>query len=205
MTKTVRRFVLLVVTPAAVAVSAAPAASAAQVSFTNWSVSGKVHLAKLNQDVTLPPGATFNGTLDTATEQLTGHVRVPRFTQRLKVLNTVPVDATLDLVEAAPTSATVSLGGTTTIDGQSSLTVFIRRLQSPLLALNLVSSQCHTSAPVVLPLHYSGPPNFASGFTFTGTTTIPPLTQCGLSTSLLNLLMAGPGNTFSVHIAPPTI
>jgi hypothetical protein len=181
---------------------AAPAAHAAQVPFNDWTVKGKLGLAKLHQDVTLPPGGTFNGSLETTTEQLTGHVAIPRFTSRLTVLG-FPVDATLDLVEAGPATARVVLGGTTTIDGQSALTVYIRKLRSPYLPLNLVSSRCRTSAPVVLPLHYAGPLDLVNGFTFSGKTTIPPLTGCGLTTPVLNLVMAGPNNPFSVTIAPP--
>jgi hypothetical protein len=203
MTSRLRRAAVVVAVLAAILAYSAPTAAAAEIRFTNWVVSGNLHLKKLNQDVVLPPGSAFNGVLDTTTSRLTGHVTVPRFTSRLRVLGTVPADATIDLVEAAPASARVVLGGTTTIDGSASAFVFIRRLQSPLLPLNLVSSQCRTSAPVVLPLRYSGPPDFVNGFTFRGTTTIPPLTRCGLATSLLTLFMSGPDNGFSINIKPP--
>jgi hypothetical protein len=194
-----RRAALLVLAALAVA---APAANAAQVPFPNWTVKGDLTVAKLKQKVTLPPGSRFDGVLDTTTQQLTGHVTVPTFTARFTVLG-LPADATLDLVEARPASARVELGGTTTIDGESAFVIHIRKLKSPLLPLNLAGSSCRTSAPVVLPLHYSGPPDFVNGFSFTGTTTIPSLTGCGLATPLLNALMAGPNNPFSVTIAPP--
>jgi hypothetical protein len=181
---------------------AAPAAQAAEVPFPNWTVKGKLTVAKLKQDVVLPPGSHFDGVLDTTTQQLTGHVVVPTFTARFTVLG-LPADATIDLVEAGPSTAKVVLGGTTTIDGQSAFTIYIRKLKSPLLPLNLVGGSCRTSAPVVLPLHYKGPLDFVNGFTFTGTTTIPSLTGCGLATPLLTALMAGPNNPFSVGIAPP--
>ena len=199
--RTVRRAVALVAALAAVG-WAAPAAQAAAIPFTNWTVKGNLTVAKLKQDVVLPPGSTFNGVLETTTQQLTGHVAVPRFTTRFTVLG-VPADATLELVESGPATAKVVLGGTTTIDGQSPFTIHIRKLKSPLLPLNLVGGNCRTSAPVVLPLHYSGPLDLVNGFTFTGTTTIPALTGCGLATPLLNALMAGPNNPFSVGISPP--
>jgi hypothetical protein len=56
---------------------------------------------------------------------------------------------------------------------------------------------------VVLPLNFTGPLSLSSPLTFSGTTAIPLLRGCGLATPLLNLLMAGPGNGFSVTIAPP--
>jgi hypothetical protein len=199
--RTARRAVLFTAALAAIG-SAVPAAQAAEIPFPGWTVKGDLTVAKLKQKVTLPPGSRFDGVLDTTTQQLTGHVVVPRFTTRFTVLG-VPADATLELVEAGPSTAKVVLGGTTTIDGQSAFVIHIRRLSSPLLPLNLVRGSCRTSAPVVLPLHYKGPPDFANGFTFTGVTTIPSLTGCGLATPLLNLLMAGPNNPFSVTIAPP--
>ncbi len=199
--KAARRAATLTVALAAMG-TVAPAANAAEIPFTGWTVKGDLTVAKLNQKVTLPPGSRFDGVLETTTQQLTGHVAVPQFTTRFTVLG-VPADATLELVEAGPSTAKVVLGGTTTIDGQSAFVIHIRKLKSPLLPLNLVGGNCRTSAPVVLPLHYSGPPDFAKGFAFTGTTTIPSLTGCGLATPLLNALMAGPNNPFSVAIAPP--
>jgi hypothetical protein len=127
---------------------------------------------------------------------------VPVFKARLTVFG-IPADATLELVETSPVSGTVVLGGTTTIDGTSSFLIRIRKLASPYLPLNLVASRCQTAEPVTLQLHYSGPPDFANGFAFAGATTIPRLTGCGLTTPLLTALMSGPGNPFSVRIAPP--
>jgi hypothetical protein len=203
MTSRLRRAAAVAAVLVAILAYSAPTAPAAEVRFSNWIVFGNLHLKKLNQDVVLPRGSAFNGVLDTTTGRLIGHVTVPRFTSRLIVLGAVPADATIDLVEAAPASARVVLGGTTTIDGEASAFVYIRRLQSPLLPLNLVSGQCRTSAPLVLPLHYSGPPDFVNGFTFRGTTTIPALRGCGLSTPLLTLFMSGPDNRFSITIKPP--
>ena len=56
---------------------------------------------------------------------------------------------------------------------------------------------------MTLALHYSGPLDLAAGFTFTGTTTIPRLTGCGLTTPLLTALLSGPGNAFTVRLSPP--
>ena len=115
----------------------------------------------------------------------------------------VPADATLELVESGPATAQVVLGGTTTIDGQSPFTIHIRKLKSPLAAAEpggrrLPHQRAGGAAAPLL-----GPLDLVNGFTFTGTTTIPSLTGCGLATPLLNALMAGPNNPFSVGIAPP--
>ena len=181
----------------------ASSASAQSIPFSHWNATGSLTLKKLNQSVAFPAGSEFNGALDVPTRKLTGHVTVPVFTARLNVLG-IPADATLELVETSPVAGTVVLGGTTTIDATSSFLIRIRRVASPYLPLNLVASRCQTADPVTLQLHYSGPPDFANGFAFAGTTTIPRLTGCGLTTPLLTALMSGPGNPFSVRIAPPS-
>jgi hypothetical protein len=184
------------------ALAAAPA-SAATLPFDNWTVSGTLTIKKLQQSVSFPPGSAFNGSSDLTAGTLTGHVTVPTFTAHLKVLG-LPVDATLELIEAAPVSGTVKLGGAfVAISSTSSFYIRIRRLASPLLPLNLVASRCQTSSPVTLALLYWDRLDLAKGFRFTGTTTIPPLTGCGATTPLLNSLMAGPGNAFDVKLAPP--
>ena len=124
--KAARRAATLTVLLAAMG-TVAPAANAAEIPFTGWTVKGDLTVAKLNQKVTLPPGSRFDGVLETTTQQLTGHVAVPQFTTRFTVLG-VPADATLELVEAGPSTAKVVLGGTTTIDGQSAFVIHIRKL-----------------------------------------------------------------------------
>ncbi len=201
-----RRLLTVAVATMAVGLGAASAASAADfvVPFNNWAVSGSLTIAKLHQSATLPPGGTFNGSADLTTGTLTGDVSIPQFTTQLTVLG-VPVDATLQFVEAKPASGTVAVSsGTATINATASAFVKLTRLSSPFLpVLNLAGNSCQTSSPVVLPLNYSGPLSLTTGFTFNGTTTIPPLEHCGLATPLLNLLMAGPNNPFTVTIAPP--
>ncbi len=190
---------------AAVLFLAASSASAATVPFNNWTVSGGLTIAKLHQSATLPAGSTFNGTADLTAGTITGNVSIPQFTTTLTVLG-LPVNATLQFVQARPVSGTIVLNGVTaTVSGTAADVVHITRLSSPFLPLlNLAGPRCQTSAPVVLPLEVTGNvlTLLADGFTTSGKTTIPPLQGCGLATPLLNLLMAGPNNPFSITLAP---
>jgi hypothetical protein len=206
MLRSVRRAACLawLVTAVVLAVSAASASADATVPFNNWTVSGSLTLAKLHQAATLPSGATFNGSADLTTGTLTGNVSIPQFTTRLYVLG-LPVDATLQFVQAAPVSGTLTINGSNaTVTATASEYVHLTRLSSPLLPLNLVGNGCQTSAPVSLPLSTTGNvfTLIGQGFTATGSTTIPPLENCGLATPLLNWLMAGPNNPFSITLAP---
>lgn len=65
-------------------------------------------------------------------------------------------------------------------------------------------SQCKTIDPVNISLQTPNGQTFAplGGGTVAGVYALPPLTQCGALTSILNLFLAGPGNTISVDLTP---
>ena len=49
----------------------------------------------------------------------------------------------------------------------------------------------------------NGTANLSGASTFSSTYTIPDLANCGLATTALNLVIPGPGNTFSAVVQPP--
>jgi hypothetical protein len=201
-----RRLLVVAAVIASGLAAGVPAASADTViPFTNWQVSRNLSLAKLDQSVNLPARSTFNGSVDLTTDTLSGNVNIPQFTSQLSVLG-VPADATLQFVPVQPVIGTFTLGSpNSTIAASTSAIIRIARLSSPLLPiLNLVPPSCETASPVVLPLDFSGPVSLTSPLTFRGTTTIPLLRDCGLATPLLDGLMSGPGNAFTVTISPPS-
>jgi hypothetical protein len=182
------------------ALAAAGAASAdVVVPLQNYVVGGTLGLAKLDQNVTLPSGSSFNGSADLTTGQLSGHVSIPTFTATIRVL-LIPTQATLQLVEAQPVTGTFTLNsnGTVTVASTTSSTIYIRRLGVGPLS---VPSTCRTAAPVALALNSTG--TLSGGFRFQGTTTIPPLTGCGLLGPTLSLLLSGPENPYNLTLAPP--
>jgi hypothetical protein len=198
-----RRAVLaLAVALMAACVGSAPAASAADVvlPFDNYQVGGSLTVKKLNQSITLPTGSTFNGSANVTQGTLSGHVSIPTFTSTIRVLG-VPTHVTTQLVEAQPVQGTVKLDPdfTTHIRSTTSAILYIRKLRLGLLS---VPTTCRTSAPIQLTLNYDGP--FAFPINFDGTTTIPPLTGCGLLGPTLGLLLSGPGNPYHITLSPPS-
>jgi hypothetical protein len=121
----------------------------------------------------------------------------------VKVLG-VPTRIGLRVTEVSPTTGTVALNpdGTVTTDVTVTGDIRIRTLSLGLLTIP-AGFNCHTSSPVVLPLHFQGPLDLAKGFAFSGTYDLPRLTGCGLLTPTLNLLMAGPNNPFNITLKPP--
>jgi hypothetical protein len=184
-------------------------ASAAQADFiaqfTNWKVGGSLGVKKLNQSIVLPPGSAFNGSANLDQGTLTGHTRIPDFDAPLTVLG-IPTKASLSITEAAPTSGTLTGNpdGTVTTDATVSSIIRIRKLSIGVLGIP-PGANCHSSSPVVLPLHNTDTLGsiLLHGTQFSGTYTITPFTGCGLLTPVINLLMAGPNNQFTVSLKPP--
>lgn len=181
-------------------VAAAPAAADAVLPLQNYAVGGSIHLAKLGDTVNLPAGSTFNGSADVTTGKLTGDVSIPEFSTTIPVLG-LPARATLQLVESQPSAGTFTLNanGTITVNATSTATLYIRRLG---LLFVSVPSTCRTSAPIVLALDGTG--SLTAGFAFAGTTTISPLTGCGVLGPALSLLLSGPGNAYHITLTPPS-
>jgi hypothetical protein len=67
-------------------------------------------------------------------------------------------------------------------------------------AVNLVGDSCRTSRPVRVRM--TGPASLTEPSRFRGTYTIPPLENCGASTTVLNQMFPGPGNTFTAVASP---
>jgi hypothetical protein len=198
----VRRAVLgTAVAVLAAGVVSAPAASAADVvlPFTNYQVGGSLTVKKLNQSITLPAGSTFNGSANLTTSELSGHVFIPEFTSTIRVLG-IPTRVTTKLDEAQPTQGTISIDSTGVhIRSTTSAILRIKKLRLGLLS---VPTTCRTAEPIQLTLNYDGPLSYP--LAFDGTTTIPPLTGCGLLGPTLGTLLSGPGNAYHVTLAPPS-
>jgi len=186
---------------AACAISASTASAADTVlPFTNYQVGGSLTIKKLNQSITLPAASTFNGSANVTQGTLSGHVSVPEFTSTIRVLG-IPTQVTTKLEEVQPVQGTLKLDPDFTTHIRSTTTAILRitRLRIGLLS---VPTTCRTASPILLTLNYDGP--FAFPIAFNGTTTIPPLTGCGLLGPTLGLLLSGPGNAYHVTLSPPS-
>jgi hypothetical protein len=185
----------------AAGVVSVPAASAADVilPFTNYQVGGSLTVKKLNQSITLPAGSTFNGSANLTTFELSGHVFIPEFTSTIRVLG-VPTQVTTKLDEAQPAQGTIKVDSTGVhIRSTTSAILRIKKLRLGLLG---VPTTCRTADPIQLTLNYDGPLTYP--LAFDGTTTIPPLTGCGLLGPTVGALLSGPGNAYHVTLAPPS-
>jgi hypothetical protein len=178
----------------------APAASADPDIPINQNIDATTHIAKLNQTIETT-GGTLSGTLDLGTGELTGTLTLPPSETQLSLAGLGLATVGTEVVPTGPISGHVDLA-TSTITTSSSFHLkikYVRLLGLPFL--NLVGNRCQTSRPITLDA--SGPIDLATqSGTMEGQFEIPPLQNCGLATSLLNPLVAGPGNTFTATATP---
>ena len=187
---------------AAIVVSGAVSAPAANadviIQFNNYQVGGSLTVKKLDQDVNLPAGSTFNGTANLTTHRLDGHVAIPRFTSTITIAG-IPTQVTTQLKEVHPVKGTLTLGQSATqINATTSAWLYIRKLHLGELS---VPTTCRTANPILLHMDFDGPLFYP--IAFDGTTTIPPLIHCGLLGPTLSTLMSGPDNPYHLTLAPP--
>jgi hypothetical protein len=174
--------------------------------FQNWVLSGSLTVKKLGEKITLPAGSTFNGKA-TIPGTLEGNTSVPPFKASVKLFSLLPTTLGITFTESGPATATVTpaAGGNLTIKGSAKDTIGITGVG--LLGLNIPVS-CTTSSPVTFPLEATLPAtDLATGASFSGTTTLPSV-NCtggllgGLFGSVITELLAGPGNAYTLTIAP---
>jgi len=186
--------------------TATPSSGDWLVALNKWPVSAWVHLKAMDATLDLPSNASFTGATDITTQQLVnGELSVPTFSTTVYAYGLIPMGITQTLVQEGPANGTAVLdtSGNLHITASASAEILLPNLS--FLGINLVSSSCRTSSPVTFPLSFNGPiSSLGDGqLTFTGSTTFPTLTGCGLLTPVLNLLFPGPGQTFSFTVSPP--
>jgi hypothetical protein len=95
--------------------------------------------------------------------------------------------------------------GGTSHEGRMSATVTVDASITAVRAagLTLISGRsCRTAAHAVVPLHSEPGFNLERGGRLAGVYRRPPFTGCGWMTPLVNLLVAGPGNTVVIDLIP---
>jgi hypothetical protein len=179
----------------------------------NWLVAGTVHLNKLNQELTLPAGSTFNGAanlnLETATGPLTGSIAVPPFSETAKILG-IPVTVGLEFSEVGTIAGSIEPSKTVAGDLALSAPYDTNIHFTSLKILGItVPTKCVTAEPVAFNfLTNLTVEELATGWHFAGTTTIPTVKCEGgslgtLEAAIYTGLYSGPNNTFAISITPP--
>jgi hypothetical protein len=190
----------LVFTALSGSVALAPSASADPDLPINWLVDAETHVAGLNQDVSVT-GGTFEGSVDLATGEVTGDLTLPPATTQVKLGSLPLANTAFEVTPVGSPTGTVDLS-TLTITLTSTFDIEIPYLRPTLLPINLVGDRCQTQEPITLTM--TGEVDLVNGTTLSGEYEIPRFKDCGLLvTPILNLIVPGPGNTFTATARPP--
>jgi lysophospholipase L1-like esterase len=179
----------------------------------NWVVSGSLTPKRLNQAIALPEGSTFNG--EAAIDVLTGSgtiegtTTVPAFEAPIKILG-IPAKVGLTVTQVGTSAGTIS--PSTTLAGGLSVSL-PTQLNLGVTSFTIfglkIPNQCQTAEPLSLNLsdNLTIEELDSTGLHFTGSTTIPRVKCEGplgiVEEAVLSSLISGPGNAYSINIAPP--
>jgi hypothetical protein len=152
----------------------------------------------LSQTIVVPQG-TLKGSINANTGILKGNLKLPPASSTVKLAGIGLAKATFTMVPTKPVIGKINFNNFT-MTSTSVFNIHVNSVDPVGTSLNLVGNSCTTSQPVTLKL--GGALDIFGSSTFSGTYTIPPLANCGLSTVVLNQLLAGPGNTLTATFAP---
>lgn len=177
------------------------------VSLDDWQLDANIKLSTLDQTVQLPEDSTFTADTDMTAGTLDGTLDVPGFTSKLNIIG-IPLDVRLQVEPVGRTSGSVALDneGRLSVDALSRTDIFVRSAGFGWLQIPF---GCRTSSPVDFPINFNGPVSSLGdgNLIFTGTTSFPSMTGCGLFNALFTTLMSGPGQQYSFTVKPqaPTL
>ena len=195
-----RKFAIAVLAVMAISPLAIQSASAdsSELYRFDYLVNATTTLKKLNQTITVPQG-TFKGVIDFGTGNLIGDIKLPPATFTFSLVGIGLVTATAKIIPIKHTHGTVDLNDFY-VSATSSFNIAITDMHLTGTTKNLVGTACTTASPITVTM--VGPASFGGPSTFSGTFVMQKLKTCGLPTTALNLLMPGPGNTFTAVATP---
>jgi hypothetical protein len=166
----------------------------------DYTVDASTTLKKLDKTVVVPPGS-FIGGINLTTGKLSGKLTLPPASTTVSLAGIGLVTATFVLSPVGKITGHVNFS-TFEVTSTAKFNVLVTSVEPLGLPVNIVGNSCGTSTPVSVT--FSGKFSLSGSSAFSGTYTIPPLSNCELATPALNLLIPGPGNVFSATFAPAT-
>ncbi|MDQ1511360.1 MAG: hypothetical protein QOG50_3204 [Actinomycetota bacterium] len=203
-----RRLAVLLIAVSSVAMGAAvisPAGANTYSYLFNYNVDATTHLKTLDQTIVIK-GGSFSGGIDLTGSgveaPLRGSIKLPDAHFTYRAAGILPlINATARIVPIKAVTGVLNLA-TVVVTATATFNIRIVNAYATGTTTNLVGDGCITATPLSVTM--SGPAAFGGPSTFSGTFTMPPLKNCGLGTTALNLVMPGPGNTFSAVATPKT-
>jgi hypothetical protein len=161
-----------------------------------YTVSGFLTVRRDSMRVPLSGSLALRADLDSGL--FTGDLVLDRSTASRTVAGVTLFTAAVQIAAESPVLGVVK-------DGQVYATVTVDAVITEVRSAGrtLISSDsCRTASHAAVPLHSETGFGLERGGRLAGTYHRPPFTGCGWATPLINLLVAGPGNTVVIDLVP---
>lgn len=173
----------------------------------SYGLAGSTHIKKAYGDVSL--SGAIDAVLDLASGMFTADLSLAPTSGSFRILwgwKLVTADADIEFEPTGETAGTLAPDGTLSADTQ--MYIKLPKVKMKLFGFSLPvggGDQCRTSEPVSIALQSPEGETFdplGAGGSLTGTYDLPALENCGGLTDLLNVFMAGSGNTIDLSLTP---
>jgi hypothetical protein len=202
-TRRVRRTAVAALTAVTVGtglVALAGPAAAKPILHVAYRAKGTSTIAKTNSSVLLGPTTLTSAV--TKTGSLTGTMPLPPTSTTFSALGLLPVSATVTFAEVGKIKGKLFANPKPAVSADSAYAIGLSNVTVAGIPTP-VGSNCATTQPVQIDVASpTGKPfDLTKGGVLTGTYTIGDFANCGLTTTLINLLVPGPGNTVSLTLS----
>ncbi|SDP69360.1 hypothetical protein SAMN05192558_11249 [Actinokineospora alba] len=160
----------------------------------SYTVKGKTYIKKLNASAVIGPGR-LDAKVKLAEGTFAGDLSLPSTKINFALFGFLPAQASVKIVPAGQVTGTIAADGSV----KSNVAVDLLLVDVKVFGLPIVGgSSCKSSTSVAL----ASNPGFnpATGGTLSGTYDIRPFANCGMFTSVINSLTAGPGNKIEIAL-----
>ncbi len=172
-----------------------------------YGLAGSTHIKKAYGDVSL--SGAIDAVLDLATGMFTADLSLVPTSGSFRILwgwKLVTAEADIEFEPVGETTGTLATDGTLSADTE--MYIKLPSVKMKMFGLPLPvggGDECRTSEPVSISLQTPEGQTFdplGAGGSLAGTYDLPPLENCGGLTDLLNVFMAGSGNTINLSLTP---
>ena len=172
-----------------------------------YALSGSTHIKKAYGDVSL--SGTIDALLDLASGDFTADLALDPSSGSFRILygwKLVTADADIEFEPVGETTGNIGAGNVLTAETQ--MYIKLPKVKMKFFGISLPvggGDECRTSEPVSIQLASPEGESFdplGAGGNLVGTYDLPGLENCGGLTDLLNVFMAGSGNTIELSLDP---
>ncbi|MCG8394458.1 MAG: choice-of-anchor D domain-containing protein [Pseudomonadales bacterium] len=172
-----------------------------------YALTGNTHIKKARGDVDL--SGEINALLNLATGDFTADLALEPTSGSFRILfgwKRVTAEADIDFEPVGETTGNLGAGGNLT--AETEMYIKLPKVEMSIFGWSLPvggGDQCRTSEPVSIQLNTPEGESFdplGTGGSLVGTYDLPGLENCGGLTDLLNVFMAGSGNTIELSLTP---